>query len=53
MAVVMKTPGVFIAEQSAFPNSIVEVATAAAAFLGYTEKADNNGRPLTNIPWRN
>lgn len=48
----MKTPGVYIVEKSAFPNSVVEVATAVPAFIGYTEKADNKGKTLKNKPWR-
>ena len=52
MPPVMKTPGVYIVEKNAFPNSIVEVATAVPAFVGYTQKADNNGHALTNKPWR-
>jgi len=48
----MKTPGVYIVEKNAFPNSVVEVATAVPAFIGYTEKADNHGKSLVNIPWR-
>jgi phage tail sheath protein FI len=48
----MKTPGVYIVEKNAFPNSIVEVATAVPAFVGYTQKADNNGHALTHQPWR-
>jgi phage tail sheath protein FI len=48
----MKTPGVYIVEKSAFPNSVVEVATAVPAFIGYTEKADNMGKSLANTPWR-
>lgn len=48
----MKTPGVYIVEKNAFPNSVVEVATAVPAFIGYTEKADNNNKPLNNKPWR-
>ena len=48
----MKTPGVYIVEKSAFPNSVVEVATAVPAFIGYTEKADNMGTSLANKPWR-
>lgn len=48
----MKTPGVYIVEKSAFPNSIVEVATAVPAFIGYTEKADNKGKSLSSQPWR-
>jgi phage tail sheath protein FI len=52
MSTVMKTPGVYIVEKNAFPNSVVEVATAVPAFIGYTEKADNKGTPLANKPWR-
>jgi len=48
----MKTPGVYIVEKNAFPNSVVEVATAVPAFIGYTEKADNKGKSLRNKPWR-
>ncbi len=49
---VMKTPGVYIVEKNAFPNSVVEVATAVPAFIGYTERADNKGKTLRNKPWR-
>lgn len=48
----MKTPGVYIVEKNAFPNSVVEVATAVPAFIGYTQKADNKGKSLANKPWR-
>lgn len=48
----MKTPGVYIVEKNAFPNSVVEVATAVPAFIGYTERAVNGGRSLLNQPWR-
>lgn len=48
----MKTPGVYIVEKNAFPNSVVEVATAVPAFIGYTEKALNAGKSLANKPWR-
>ena len=48
----MKTPGVYIVEKSAFPNSVVEVATAVPAFIGYTQKADNKGKSLSKQPWR-
>ena len=47
-----KTPGVYIVEKSAFPNSVVEVATAVPAFIGYTEKASNKGKDLRNKAWR-
>ena len=52
MPAVMKTPGVYIIEESAFPSSVVEVATAVPAFIGYTAKADNKGKSLSNMPWR-
>lgn len=48
----MKTPGVYVAEKNAFANSIVEVATAVPAFIGYTEKADREGNDLVGKPWR-
>ena len=48
----MKTPGVFIVETNAFPNSIVEVATAVPAFIGYTERASFDGKDLSNTPVR-
>lgn len=47
-----KTPGVYIVEKNAFPNSVVEVATAVPAFIGYTKKADNKGKSLLNKAWR-
>jgi len=49
---ILKKPGVFIVEKDAFPNSVVEVATAIPAFIGYTEKAYNQGKSLLNKPWR-
>ncbi len=33
----MKTPGVYIVENDSFPTSVVEVATAVPAFIGYAE----------------
>jgi len=48
----MKTPGVYIVEKNAFPNSVVEVATAIPAFIGYTEKAVNGNNSLLNKPWK-
>lgn len=48
----MKTPGVYIVEKSAFPNSVVEVATAVPAFIGHTQVAMNGSKSLTNKPWR-
>ena len=48
----LKTPGVYIDEKNAFPNSIVAVETAIPAFFGYTEKAEFGGKPLKNKPVR-
>ncbi|MDD4661226.1 MAG: phage tail sheath family protein, partial [Massilibacteroides sp.] len=48
----MKTPGVYIVEKSAFPNSVVEVATAVPAFIGHTEKAITGDKSLLNKPWK-
>ncbi len=48
----MKTPGVYIVEKNAFPSSVVEVATAVPAFIGYTQRADNKGKSLATKPWR-
>ncbi|MEL6452337.1 MAG: phage tail sheath C-terminal domain-containing protein [Pseudomonadota bacterium] len=47
-----KTPGVYIVEKNAFPNSVVEVATAVPAFLGYTQTALRGKQILTNVPTR-
>ena len=48
----MKTPGVYVVEKNAFPNSVVEVATAVPAFIGYTEKAEKETKSLLNKPFR-
>jgi phage tail sheath protein FI len=45
-----KTPGVYIEEISKFPPSVAEVETAVPAFIGYTEKAEQNGASLKNVP---
>lgn len=52
MAQRLMTPGVYIEEVNAFPGSVVEVATAIPAFIGYTEKASRNGKDLVNQPTR-
>lgn len=52
MATAYKTPGVYIVEKDAFSNSVVEVATAVPAFIGYTEKAEYKGNSLLKKPWR-
>jgi phage tail sheath protein FI len=53
MAVVQyKTPGVYVEEIDAFPPSIVGVDSAVPVFIGYTEKAEKNGRNLKRQPVR-
>lgn len=52
MAQVLATPGVYIEEKSAFPSSVVAVATAVPAFVGYTEKAVRGNKSLINVPTR-
>lgn len=47
-----KTPGVYIEEKNAFPNSAVAVATAVPVFIGYTQKAERNGKSIKAIPTR-
>lgn len=48
----MKTPGVYIIEKSAFPNSVVEAPTAIPAFIGITAKAENGADSLISVPWK-
>ncbi len=45
-----RTPGVYINETNAFPNSITPVATAVPAFIGYTPAAEYEGKSLYNKP---
>ena len=46
----IKTPGVYINEIDAFGNSVVPVATAVPAFIGYTPQASYEGKSYLNIP---
>jgi len=46
----IKTPGVYIDEINAFSNSVVPVATAVPAFIGYTPQAQYEGKSYTNVP---
>ncbi|MTI89280.1 MAG: phage tail sheath family protein [Balneolaceae bacterium] len=49
----LKTPGVYIEEKNAFPNSVVGIPTAVPAFIGYTEKAvKSGGKSAINQPIR-
>jgi phage tail sheath protein FI len=45
-----KTPGVYVAELSAFPPSIVGVQTAVPCFVGYTATAEISGKPVLMKP---
>lgn len=46
----IQSPGVYINEQSAFLNSVVSVATAVPAFIGYTPQASYQGKSFINLP---
>jgi hypothetical protein len=46
----IKTPGVYVNEINAFPNSVVPVATAVPAFIGYTPQAEYQGKSYLNKP---
>lgn len=46
------SPGVYINEQNAFPNSVIEVSTSVVVFIGYTEKAEYNGKSCKGKPFR-
>lgn len=50
MAGKYKAPGVYIEEINAIPNSVAQVETAIPAFIGYTEKAVQNGLSVLNKP---
>ena len=52
MAVQRQTPGVYINELNAFPNSVVEVPTAVPAFIGHTAVAKSGTVDVTNRPIR-
>lgn len=50
MALNLRTPGVYIVEESTFPPSVVEVETAIPAFVGYTSATQYAGENLINRP---
>lgn len=50
MALNLRTPGVYIVEESKFPPSVVPVETAIPAFAGYTRATQYRGEPLLNRP---
>ncbi|HEX4408578.1 MAG TPA: phage tail sheath C-terminal domain-containing protein [Xanthobacteraceae bacterium] len=47
---IVRTPGVYVTELPAFPSTIVGVATAIPAFIGYTETAAMNGKAVALQP---
>jgi uncharacterized protein len=50
MALNLRTPGVYVVEESKFPPSVVPVETAIPAFFGYTRNAQYKGSNLLNRP---
>ncbi len=46
----LRTPGVYIVEESKFPPSVVPVETAIPAFVGYTQATQYKGESLLNRP---
>ena len=50
MAKAYITPGVYINEISKFPPSVAEVETGISLFIGYTEKAIENGTGILQTP---
>lgn len=48
----LATPGVYIQEIPVIPSSIVSVPTAVPVFVGYTEKAIQGNKNLTNVPFQ-
>jgi phage tail sheath protein FI len=50
MATTLSTPGVYINEVNGFGNSVVPVATAVPAFIGYTPKAEYEGKSYYDKP---
>jgi len=45
-----QAPGIFVGEMAAFPPSVVGVQTAVPVFIGYTARAEMNGRPVPYTP---
>lgn len=48
----LSKPGVYIDQVNAFPNPVVQVATAVPAFIGYTPSASHAGEALQMQPVR-
>ena len=43
-------PGVYVVEQNAFPTTIVPVPTGVPAFIGYTQHALRDNKPVWGVP---
>ncbi len=52
MADINLTPGVYIEEKNAFPNSVVPVETSIPCFIGFTEIAIRNDKSLSKKPFK-
>lgn len=52
MSTTFSTPGVYINEVNGFPNSVVPIATAVPAFVGYTPQAAYQGVSYYNRPFK-
>lgn len=50
MPEILKTPGVYIVEKDTGANAVVQVATAVPVFIGFTERAEINGRSFHMKP---
>lgn len=46
----LKTPGVYIVEKDTGANAVVQVSTAVPVFIGFTEKAEVNGKSFHMKP---
>jgi len=46
----LKTPGVYIVEKDTGANVVVQVSTAVPAFIGFTERAEINGKSFHMKP---
>ncbi len=52
MSTTFSTPGVYINEINGFPNSVVPAATAVPAFIGYTPRAQYQGKSYYNMAFK-
>jgi len=50
MPEILKTPGVYIVEKDTGANAVVQVATAVPIFIGFTERAEINGKSFHRKP---